>query len=163
MAGARVELSIDLGEAQNALQRAVQSLGDDGQALLLADIGEHLLRSTRDRAALQVDPDGHRWRALEPSYARWKKKKRPGVPILKFDNHMLGDQLSAQLEGHDTLLVGTNAVYGAIHQFGGQTPRGNIPSRPWLGISTDDEAEIVQLTLDHLQAALDGGALNAPL
>lgn len=118
MAGARIEFDIDAGPAHAALQRAAASLDQDSTRLLLSDIGEYLLRSTRDRAAQQLSPSGQRWRALEPSYARWKGKRRPGVPILKFDNHMLGDQLSHQVEG-TTLLVGTNAPYGAIHQFGG--------------------------------------------
>ncbi|MEI7036443.1 phage virion morphogenesis protein [Fulvimonas yonginensis] len=118
MAGARIEFEVDTTLASTALQRALGVLGGDGLTLLLSDIGEYLLRSTRDRAALEQAPDGSHWRALEPSYARWKGRKRPGVPILKFDNHMLGDRLAHQVDG-STLYVGTNAPYGAIHQFGG--------------------------------------------
>lgn len=154
MAGARVELTVDVGSAQASLVHAIEALHDDGLAPLLSKIGEYLLRATRDRGVAEIDPDGRRWRALEPSYARWKQKKRPGVPILKFDNHMLGDQLSAQLEGGDTLLVGTNAVYGAIHQFGGKNPTGGLPPRPWLGISDADEGKIGALIHDHLLNAL---------
>lgn len=154
MAGARVEVIAETRHASQALQRASDSLTGDGRKLLLSDIGEYVLRSTRDRGAQEIDPDGRRWRALEPSYARWKAKKRPGVPILKFDNHMLGDQLAWQLDGETAVLVGTNAVYGAIHQFGGKTPMGGIPPRPWLGISDQDADEITQITLDHLAAAV---------
>lgn len=118
MAGARIEFEVDTKLASTALQKALGVLGGDGLTLLLSDIGEYLLGATRDRAAKEVSPTGERWRALEPSYARWKAKKRPGAPILKFDNHMIGDQLSHQVDG-TTLLVGTNAPYGAIHQFGG--------------------------------------------
>lgn len=120
MAGARVEITKNT--ASPALKRLVGRLRGEGRQLLFADMGEYLLRSTRDRAALQVDPNGNKWRALSPDYARWKAKKRPGVPILKFDFHMLGDQLSYQA-GQDELLVGTNAPYGAIHQFGGTIQR----------------------------------------
>jgi len=154
MAGARVEVTADTRQASQALQSASDSLTGEGRKLLLSDIGEYVLRSTRDRGVAEIDPDGHRWRALEPSYARWKAKKRPGVPILKFDNHMLGDQLSWQLDGDSAVLVGTSAVYGAIHQFGGKNPTGGIPPRLWLGISDQDADEITQITLDHLAAAL---------
>lgn len=105
--------------ARQALANAARRLVGDTRRLLLMDWGEYLLRATRERAKLEQDPDGRKWRALEPSYKRWKQKKRPGVPILKFDFHMLGDQLSWQPDGDDALLVGTNAKYGAIHQFGG--------------------------------------------
>lgn len=190
MAGARIELTLDSIGASASLQKAAAALQPAGLSLLLSDIGEYLLRSTRDRAALQISPDGKPWAALSPSYARWKGKVRPGVPILKFDNHMIGDQLSNQVEG-DTLLLGTNAPYGAIHQLGGSiniaarsqqayfhhsngevSPQFvnkrkanfaqwvtipaytiNMPARPWLGLSTSDEKEIVLLTGDHLKGS----------
>ena len=150
MAGARIEFEVDTATASAALDFVAAKLSPEGRKLLLSDIGEYLLRSTRDRAVDQVDPDGHRWPALEPAYARWKAKKRPGVPILKFDNHMLGDQLSWQLDGDSSMLLGTSAIYGAVHQLGPHP-------RVWLGISTDDADEIVALTRDHLLANMPGG------
>jgi phage gpG-like protein len=50
------------------------------------------------------------------------------VPILKFDFHMLGDMASWQTDGNDAVLVGTNAPYGAIHQFGGTIQRAARPA-----------------------------------
>lgn len=152
MAGARIEIEVDDAAVMAVLGRAQARLEPAGVETLLDDIGEYLLRSTRERAALEVDPDGRPWRPLEKEYARWKAKQRPGAPILVFDFHMLGDQLSHQVDG-DTLYVGTNAKYGAVHQFAGDPPRA------WLGISrfSGDEDEIRQITLDYLQAALDDG------
>lgn len=125
MAGARIEIDLDTATASAALDYVGARLSPQGARLLLDDIGEYLLRSTRDRAAQELAPDGSHWRALEPNYAKWKSGKRPGVPILKFDNHMIGDQFTHQVEG-DTLLVGTNAPYGAAHQFGADI---KIPAR----------------------------------
>jgi phage virion morphogenesis protein len=116
MAGARIEIIADT--VTPALRRAGEQLDPKGLQLLLRDLGEALLNSTRERAQQQVDPAGRRWAALSPGYKKWKDKKRPGLPILKFDNHLLGDQLSYQVSGN-TVLVGTNAPYGAAHQFGG--------------------------------------------
>ncbi|MGS1014106.1 phage virion morphogenesis protein [Rhodanobacter sp. UC4450_H17] len=157
MAGARIEVQVDTSGAAAGLDAVAAQLSPAGQKLLLSDIGEYMLRSTRDRGVDQVDPGGHRWRALEPSYARWKAKKRPGVPILKFDHHMLGDQLSWQLDGEAAVLVGTSAIYGAIHQFGARNGEHGIPARPWLGVSAADEEKIVALTRDHLLAHLQEG------
>lgn len=114
--GARVEITKNT--AAPAIRRAIGKLEGEGRALMLGQMGEYELRSTRDRGAKQIDPDGNKWRALSPAYKRWKDKKRPGVPILKFDFHMLGDQLSYQVDPNG-VLIGTNAPYGARHQFGG--------------------------------------------
>jgi len=48
-----------------------------------------------------VSPDGTPWAALSPRYAKRKERERPGVPKLKFDNHMLGDRLSQTCVGDD--------------------------------------------------------------
>jgi phage virion morphogenesis protein len=183
---ARVEITKDT--ASPALRNAAKGLHNEALQPLLEDIGEYLLRSTRDRAARQVSPDGAPWAPLSPGYRRQKERKRPGVPMLRFDFHMLGDQLAHQVVG-DTLLVGTNAPYGAVHQFGGTINRParstqvyfrqggdgevgtrfvkrrqsnfaqwvtlpaytiGIPARPWLGLSSEDEQEIVLIATDHL-------------
>jgi len=193
MAGARVEITRNT--ASPKLKRLAARLHGEGRQLLFADMGEYLLRSTRERAAKEIDPDGNKWRALSPGYAKWKAKKRPGVPVLKFDFHMLGDQLSYEA-GQDELLVGTNAPYGAIHQFGGTVHRPahsrklafgkdkpnrmkvfaragskdvdheqwatvdaydvTLPARPWLGLSQEDDTELLAIVVDHLGEALDG-------
>lgn len=131
MAGARVEITADT--ITPALRRAGEQLEARGLELLLRDIGEELLNSTRDRAKQQVSPSGRPWAALSPGYKKWKDKKRPGVPILKFDNHLLGDQLSYQVNGN-TVLLGTNAPYGAAHQFGGTFARKLKPGKVRLRV-----------------------------
>lgn len=74
--------------------------------------------------------------------------------MLVFDFHMQGDQLSYQVAG-DNLFVGTNAVYGARHQFGDDGDDG-MPARPWLGLSPADEEEIELIVDDHLMGLFSG-------
>lgn len=118
MAGANLVLDIVTDKVGPAIARLLGFFNGPGMDLALGQAGEYLVRSTRDRAASEIDPSGNAWAPLSPRYKRFKDKKRPGVPKLKFDNHMLGDQLAHQVVDHD-LFVGTNAKYGAIHQFGG--------------------------------------------
>lgn len=158
MTGARIEIRVDTGAASAALAGLAQQLDADGQQQLLGQIGEYVLRSTRDRAALQLSPDGVPWSPLSPRYARRKDKLRPGLPLLKFDNHMLGDQLAWQLDG-DSVLVGTNAPYGARQQFGG----GGITARPWLGLSQLDQDGIARGVVAFLQKGLQPGTPEVPL
>lgn len=189
---ARIAITKDT--ASPALKRLLVQMQGDGRELMLGQMGEYLMRSTRERAAREETPAGNKWRPLSPNYAKWKAKKRPGVPMLKFDFHMLGDQFAWQVDT-DGLLLGTNAPYGAIHQFGGTTQRAahsrklafgkdrangmkvfarvgsndvdhekwatveaydvRMPARPWLGVSKDDEEELLAIATDHLGKAFE--------
>jgi len=161
MAGARVEITVDDAELKATLGRAIEALGTEGMAPLLGELGEYLLGTTRDRAATETGPDGEEWPALSPRYARRKQKLRPGLPMLVFDRHMLGDRLAWQIVG-DTLLVGTSAPYGARQQFGdGEGDRG-IKARPWLGVSHADGDGIKARTLDFLKDVFEGGESPSP-
>lgn len=70
----------------------------------------------------------------------------------------LSTQIYYRVEG-DTLLIGSPQVYAAMQQFGGskaQFPHlwGDIPARPFLGISDADEAQMERTALDHLESLL---------
>ena len=159
MTGARIELQLDTGAASVALAGLAQQLDADGRQQLLGQIGEFALRSTRDRAALQIAPDGTPWSPLSPRYARRKERLRPGLPMLMFDNHMLGDQLAWQLDGTDAVLMGTSAPYGARQQRGG----GGIPARVWLGLSELDQEGVAKRVVAFLRQGLNRGAPETPL
>lgn len=147
---ARVEITSDI---RPALARELELLEGPGRDLMLRDMGEYMMGATARRAARQVSPGGEPWAALEPRYKRRKDKLRPGVPKLKFDGHMLGDQLSYQVPaGQGVLLHGTGAKYGAAQHFGS----GGIRAREWLGVSTEDEAELLAIAADHAALALRG-------
>lgn len=128
MAGAQLVLDIVTDNIGQAISRLLGFFNGRGFDQALGQFGEYLVRSTRDRAAREEDPSGNPWAPLSPRYKKFKEKKRPGVPMLKFDNHMLGDQLAHQVIDHD-LIVGTNAKQGAIQHFGGSI---QIPARSQL-------------------------------
>lgn len=145
MAGARIEITVSVQAASDALGGIETALGPEGLPPLLADIGEYLMRSTRDRADAEESPDGIPWAPLSPRYKRRKERLRPGIGMLHFDNHMLGDRFTYQVAS-PFLYVGTSVPYGARQQWGG----GGIEPREWLGLSADDEAEIPLIVKDHL-------------
>jgi phage virion morphogenesis protein len=50
--------------------------------------------------------------------------------------------------------VGTNEPYAAIHQFGGKAGRGrkvDIPARPFLALTPQDKADILEDIQDYFQ------------
>lgn len=122
---ARIEIITDT--ATPALARVLSRLSGTAARQLMDHIGESLVRSTRDRGQHQVSPNGAAWAPLSRAYKKRKHAARPGVPMLRFDFHMLGDRLVHQVEDNGaSVQIGTNVKYGAIHQFGGTI---NIPAQ----------------------------------
>jgi phage gpG-like protein len=150
MAGVSVTITVDDAEVQAMLSRLVEFGGEPIQQAL-GDVGEALYTSTLERAALEESPDGVRWADLNPRYAKRKAKLRPGLPMLRFDNHMLGDMFSYQV-GDGFVDIGTGAIYGARQQLGG----GGITARPFLGESEQDATTLREILAEHLQGAIDG-------
>lgn len=155
MAGAHLDVDvIGLDRVQRVLARLSEASRDVDP--ILRDIGEHLLSETKDRFSDEVDPSGRPWEPLSPAYAEDKARKRPNAGILVYDNFLRGG-LAAVVSGGE-LAVGTNLPYGARQHFGFVGPDSlgrtfDHPARPWLGVSGEDESEIVDILREHLLAA----------
>ena len=107
-------------------------------------VGEYLRRAHDDRWGLAESPGGERWAPLNPEYKKKKLKNKDKILIL---DEILRNSLF-YLNTKDDLQFGTGLNYGGTHQRG--NPRLNIPARPWLGLSTKDRAEIIQILIDEL-------------
>ena len=116
-------------------------------------IGEELLLSTDARFDSQTDPDGRPWEPLNAKYAEWKRAFHGHDRILKLRGY-LRDTLRYQATDV-SVAIGSNRIYSATHQFGGQTGRehkATIPARPYLGVSDDDVAAILEIIEDAFAA-----------
>ena len=157
MTGVNIEFNIQ--DALDALI-TIESNLDDTQGLF-NHIGEVLLDIHESRFNAQESPDGIPWQELSPWYKESKPKQKD--KILTLDG-TLRSTLRWQIEGN-TLLFGTNLIYGAIHQFGGiikpvsanalnvggrPVKQVVIPARPWLGISAQDKLLFVDVVREHL-------------
>ncbi len=126
--------------------------------------GERLLIATRDRFDSQKDPDGRPWAPLKPSTLARKRRNRD--KRLTERGHLRGQLNYGAGAGPDFVEVGSSLIYAATHQFGagkgrfgsnsrGQPiPWGDIPARPFLGVSDDDRETILEIVNDHLADAL---------
>lgn len=159
MAGAMLNVELDDSRTGAALTELVGRLGDLTTPLL--DIAEYLHQSTDDRFRRQVAPDGSPWAPLAPSTLVRKKTSK----ILRQDGY-LQDTMRHSVSDNE-LALGTDRPYGAIHQFGQRKgtsgssgghplPWGDIPARPYLGLSSDDETEVVLLIRDYCLEPIDG-------
>ena len=138
------------GEVRAALTRlelASRNMGDAMKAIAA---------SLADEVEENFEQQGRpRWSPLKnPS------EKRKGGRILQ-DSGQLAASVSTR-SNRNMAMVGTNKVYGAIHQFGGQAGRGRkvtIVARPFLPVTASGElqaeakTEVLATVLRHLQNA----------
>jgi phage virion morphogenesis protein len=113
------------------------------------EMGEHLLESTQDRMSQEVSPDGTPWEPLSINTIEQKDLTNQSDKILR-GYGTLADMLSYQISGNQ-LMFGSNMEYAATHQFG--RDKANIPARPFLGVSGEDETEIIDILRSHLSGA----------
>ena len=162
-----------------ALARAVSPAGLRGA---LREMGEDLAESTRRRFVTSTAPDGSRWAPnaastyaamvsksdlrrdgrLRASSARKLAGKRPLVR----EGHLADSITYQMIDGG--VEIGTSRVYAATHQYGarkgqyGRTrrgapiPWGDIPARPFLGLSAEDERKVLDIIDRHLRRAASG-------
>lgn len=122
-------------------------------------IGHFLAESARLRFRDSTAPDGRRWAPLSPvTIAR--RRKGSSTPLL--DTGRLRNSITFRADRRSAD-IGTNVIYAAVQQLGarkgafGRTrrgspiPWGNIPARPYLGVSADDRRDIVGLLRDVIQ------------
>lgn len=145
-------------EVTAALTRAVAAMED--MTPLMQNIGEILVTSTTERFKTGESPDGVRWAAKSQAtlnaYARLPD--RVDTRPLFGPNGRLHAKIFAEPE-RDQVAVGSGEPYAAMMQFGGsksQFPHlwGDIPARPFLGISPTDATNIVAEIEEWLKAAL---------
>lgn len=148
----KIQIEVDDAQIRRMLQRLIDAGTNPRPALL--EIGEDLVDSTKKRFESQSGPDGMRWARNKPSTIKRKGRDQPLT-----GGGTLMDQINYQLSGNDTLEVGSPTIYAAMQQFGGartQFPNlwGDIPARPFIGISDEDEDNIVNIFNKHLQDAI---------
>lgn len=130
------------------------ALGENPRPVLAA-IAPGLVASTQLRFREGQAPDGSPWAALSPTTIAKRRGGGGGAkPLL--DTGRLANSITSHV-GADYLEVGTNVIYARFQQFGaakgafGRTARGapipwgNVPGRPFLGISAGDRAEALEI------------------
>ena len=81
-------------------------------------------------------------------------KYREGKPLVDTGDLMSSIESSYD---NDNAIVGTNEAYAAIHQFGGEAGRSkkvDIPARPFLTLTPEDEEDILQDVQDYFQSII---------
>ena len=103
-------------------------------------------------------PDGTQWKPLSPVTIALRRQNS-SQPLL--DTGRLRNSITRAVGVRD-VVVGTNVRYAGTQQFGarkgrfGDTrrgapiPWGNVPARPFLGLSREDKADVLDILRDAL-------------
>jgi phage virion morphogenesis protein len=122
---------------------------------VLKAIGEDLIESTKERFVNKVGPDGKSWDDNAASTIDNKGRNDPLVG----ETGSLNSEIFYNLVGNDELEIGSTMIYAAMQQFGGSKSEfphlwSDIPARPFLGFSTQDDANILQTINDYLSGSI---------
>ena len=144
----------DFSFDDSQLLAAIHRLNNANASLepALKVIGLKLVESTKQRFETSIAPNGAKW---EPNKPITLAKKRSTKPLI--DSGTLMRQIDSKVIGNELLIYST-LEYAAMQQFGGtklQFPHlwGDIPARPYLGISATDDA-MIQRVLDNYLKSL---------
>lgn len=110
-------------------------------AQLAADAGGILESSTKGRFETKSAPDDEAWAPWSEAYAATRNSGKHS--LLVGDNDLL-ESVQSYSTGSEAI-VGSNLVYAAIQNFGGEEVGRAIPARPFLGLSDDDVADLRDL------------------
>lgn len=151
----------DLGTLA-AVEKRLQRLSAMDLRALLEGIGAEVESQTRRRISEEKRaPDGTEWPEWSFKYAAKKhgpfknhdkhpeaRRESQGHSLLELTGHML-DSIQYEVD-RDEVRIGSNMVYAAHQQFGGD----GIPAREFLGLSTENERDIESLVNNFIEEAL---------
>ena len=167
------------------LSNLLQQLSNAGVNLTPAAnaIGERLTETTKRRFATSKAPDGNPWKRntittlvrhtlrYRSSTTQAGRLSQAGTNRITGKKPLVGESrtLSTTINyrtRNNTVTLGSPTKYAAVQQFGaergslgqsahGPTPWGDIPARPFLGVSQQDETDMIQILREHFQNSVE--------
>lgn len=142
-----IEIKIDNKKVEKALLEIAQKTSN--LRPLMKNIAGIMADSTEENFKVEGQP---KWKDLseKTKTARKKSGHYPGQ-ILQVSGQLA---LSVTTQYDDTsVVIGSNKVYAAIHQLGGQAGKNKktiISARPYLKLTDDDFDEIISIVEKYL-------------
>lgn len=159
-------VQFNAGATREAIRRALAEM-KDGRPMF-EDIGEYMVTSTRERGLRGLSPDGTPWAPKKQSTLdRYKARGYGNLtrPLIGPSRRLLREV--QRFVSNNGVTIGSALIYSGVMQGGAMKgafgtdrrgrpiPWGTIPARPWLGISRDDEAAIVEIADEFAGRHLD--------
>lgn len=171
-----ITIQVNDAEITALLTKAVARLADTSP--MMVEIADTLLASTKARFASQKGPDGSAWEPRSPvTLKRYKDQGFKFGGILHLSGQLRQNIFSQS--GPDFAEIASPERYAAVMQFGaeqgqfgarmGRTkpsqkrpksqdyffplPWGNIPARPFLGLSDEDRVNVVDIITEWVSGS----------
>ncbi len=146
MTGSAITITSNADQVAAELAAVADRCGSMEPAMQI--IGETVVASVQQNFMAGGRPEG--WQELSPV----TKAQKKGGSILITEGHAGGLLGSIHAEAAaNSVQIGTDKVYAAIHQFGGQAGRGRkvtIPAREFLLIQDSDWPDIKEQLNDYI-------------
>lgn len=138
----------------------------DDMTPVFNDIGEYVVEATKKRFTISTAPDGTKWQPKSAAtIARYQARKDGNRPKpLIGPSGRLGREIN-KLATRDQVEIGSALEYSGVMQDGAAQgafgtaangspiPWGRIPARVWLGLSDDDNRNILDIADEYLAEA----------
>lgn len=162
MAGVTFTVEINDLAARERISDLIARMDDPGR--FYKPVGEHLVNSAKSNFESETAPDGTPWQLLRPSTLQRRIKLGQTSTKILTVSKRLQASIIYQIEDGG-VRVGSPIPYAGVQQLGAaqgafgafmgkdklgrdhfhHLPWGNIPARPYIGVSTADEVEIIEL------------------
>lgn len=117
---------------------------------ILEAIGTEIETQIEERFENQRDVSGNKWQDISQKTREYYNKKGIVGSILS-RTRQLRDTIESQVN-NSQLLTGATKVYAAVHNFGDDSR--NIPQREFLGLSSDNYADIENIINEFLENSI---------
>ncbi len=150
----RAAVTIDDHLVKQALNELLTLTGNI--APVLDEIGDIVQQDILLNFKDQHDPDGEPWLELSDVTLANRRKKGKGAEILR-DTGALNKSITHNVLGN-SVEIGSDKVYANMMHYGGKKADfpwlyGDIPERPFVGVSAEKLAEILTLLERKIQDA----------
>lgn len=137
-----IRIEVDTKSVNDSLKQLAANMGDMTKVMRkIAGVMEYAVEQNFQTEGARL---GKRWK---PSQRAMRDKGR----TLQDTGRLIGSMVKDY--GPNYAIVGTNVVYGPIHQFGGKAGRNRkvtMPPRPFLGLNAQDEQDIIKKITEAL-------------
>ena len=118
---------------------------------ILKAIGTEIETQIEERFENQRDVSGNKWQYISQKTREYYNKKGGIVGSILSRTRQLRDTIESQVN-NSQLLTGATKVYAAVHNFGDDSR--NIPQREFLGLSSDNYADIENIINEFLENSI---------
>lgn len=161
-----IEVELKDEELVAGLDRLARHLTD--LTPLMQEIGEVMVESTKQRFLAGTSPEGVPWAPKSAATLEAYAARGDSIDFrpLFGPSRRLSSEIS-YLAGPESVEIGSALIYAGVHQFGAAEgafgtmangspiPWGDIPARPFLGISEQDRTNVLAAIDEWLARVVD--------